>query len=167
MLPTCINSLHGMCTAGKANTISSWLTHSMTAATTSRSRKRSRREEEETPPRVSLEDLEQQDRTQQRLAPGSADSKQPQAAAHHQVTPGRGVADQPQVRPDVRKPPGGAVAHQPSAAAKKTTLAGKSSAQHHGQSSMTDFLTGAHAVQEGQPTPQHEQRNCTDMLPDG
>lgn len=114
-----------------------------------------------------MEDLEQQDRSQQKLTPGKADSKQPQAAAHDLVTPGRGVADQPQVMPDVRKSPGGAVAHQPSAAAKKQASSGKSSAQHHGQSSMTDFLTGAHAVREEQPTPQHERQDSADMLPHG
>ena len=114
-----------------------------------------------------MEDLEQQDRTQQKLTPGKANSKQPQAAAHHLVTLGRGTADQPQVMPDVQKAPDGAVAHQPSAAAQKNALAGKSSAQHQGQSSMTDFLTGAHAVGEGQLTPQHEQQDCADMLPHG
>lgn len=114
-----------------------------------------------------MEDLEQQDRTQQKLTPGKANSKQPQAAAHHLVTPGRGTAEQPHVMPDVQKAPDGAVAHQPSAAAKKQASAGKSSGQHQGQSSMTDFLIGGHAVREEQPTPRHEQQDSADMLPHG
>ncbi len=86
----------------------------MTAATTSsRGRKRLRREEEDTPPRVSLEELEQQDRAQQKPIPGRAVLEQPQAAAKPEAT------------------------------------GGKSAIKHHGQSSMTDFLTIAPAAQTG------------------
>ncbi|KAL0037867.1 hypothetical protein WJX79_002785 [Trebouxia sp. C0005] len=87
-LPPALSTSHKF--AGKANTISSWLTHSMTAATTSsRGRKRPRREEEDTPPRVSLEELEQQDRAQQKPRFGRAGLNQPFAAADQQPSPGR------------------------------------------------------------------------------
>ncbi|KAL0046517.1 hypothetical protein WJX82_002646 [Trebouxia sp. C0006] len=87
-LPPALTTSHNF--AGKANTISSWLTHSMTAATTSsRGRKRPRREEEDTPPRVSLEELEQQDRAQQKPTPDRAVPNQPLAAADQHLTPGR------------------------------------------------------------------------------
>jgi len=51
--------------------------------------------------------------------------------------------------------PGGAVLEQPQAAVKPEGTGGKSTARHHGQSSMTDFLTIAPAAQTGLPTSQH------------
>ncbi len=138
--------------AGKANTISSWLTHSMTAATSSsRGRKRPRREEEDTPPRVSLEELEQQDRAQQQPTPGRAVLNQPLAAADQQLTP---ALNQPQAVANQQMTPGRAVLEQPQAAVKLEGTGGKSAARHHGQSSMTDFLTIAPAAQTGLPAAQ-------------
>ena len=142
--------------AGKANTISSWLTHSMTAATTSsRGRKRPRREEEDTVPRVSLEELEEQDRAQQQPTPGRAVPNQPLAAADQRLTPGRSALNQPQAAANQQMTPGRAVLEQPQAAAKPATAGGKAAAKHHGQSSMTDFLTIAPEAQAGLPAAQH------------
>ena len=142
--------------AGKANTISSWLTHFMTAATTSsRGRKRPRREEEDTPPRISLEELEQQDRAQQKPTPDRAVPNQPLAAADQHLTPGRSVLNQPQAAANQHMTPGGAVLEQPQAAAKPEGTGGKAAVRHHGQSSMTDFLTIAPAAQTGLPAAQH------------
>jgi len=128
----------------------------MTAATTSsRGRKRPRREEEDTPPRISLEELEQQDRAQQKPTPDRAVPNQPLAAADQHLTPGRSVLNQPQAAANQHMTPGGAVLEQPQAAAKPEGTGGKAAVRHHGQSSMTDFLTIAPAVQTGLPTAQH------------
>ncbi|DBA67871.1 TPA: hypothetical protein ACH3X2_014155 [Trebouxia sp. C0005] len=153
-LPPALSTSHKF--AGKANTISSWLTHSMTAATTSsRGRKRPRREEEDTPPRVSLEELEQQDRAQQKPRFGRAGLNQPFAAADQQPSPGRSVLSQPQAAANQQMTPGGAVLEQSRAAAKPEGTGGRSAARHHGQSTMKDFLTIAPAPQIGLPAAQH------------
>ncbi|DBA80829.1 TPA: hypothetical protein ACH3X1_008046 [Trebouxia sp. C0004] len=163
-LPPALSTGHTF--AGKANTISSWLTHSMTAATTSsRGRKRPRREEEDTPPRVSLEELEQQDRTQQKPTPGRAVLNQPLAAADQQLTPGRSGLNQPLAAANQRITPGRAALEQPQAVAKPEAAGGKTAARHHrraeqhdrhhGQSSMTDFLTIAPATQAGLSAANH------------
>jgi hypothetical protein len=119
------------------------------ATTSSRGRKRLRREEEDTPPRVSLEELEQQDRAQQKPTPGRAVLNQPLAAADQQLTPGRSGLNQPRAVANQQMTPGGAVLEQPQAAAKPEATGGKSAIKHHGQSSMTDFLTIAPAAQTG------------------
>jgi len=127
----------------------------MTAATSSsRGRKRPRREEEDTPPRVSLEELQQQDRAQQKPTPGRAVPNQPLAAADQHLTPGRSVLNQPQAAANQHMTPGGAVLEQPQAAAKPEGTGGKAAVRHHGQSSMTDFLTIAPAAQTGLPAAQ-------------
>lgn len=147
---------HDLYLTGKANTISSWLTHSMTAATTSsRGRKRPRKEEEDTPPRVSLEELEQQDRAQQKLTPGRAVLNQPLAAADQLQTPGRSALNKPRAAANQHMTPGGVVLEQPHAAARLEGTGGKSAVRHHGQSSMTDFLTVAPAAQTGLLVAQH------------
>ena len=112
----------------------------MTAATTGRGRKRSRRDEEDTPPRPSLDDLEQEDRAQQQGIPGRAAGGQPQAVLSHWPTPGRPGSGQPQQH-------GKAVAGQPQAEAKQQLTLGRMVLKHQGQSSMTEFLTGPHAAQ--------------------
>lgn len=151
-----LQRLYDLNVAGKANTISSWLTHSMTAATTSsRGRKRPRREEGDTPPRVSLEELEQQDRAQQKPRFGRAVLNQPFAAADQQPLPGRSVLSQPQAAANQQMTPGGAVLEQSQAAAKPEGTGGRSAARHHGQSTMKDFLTIAPAPQTGLPAAQH------------
>lgn len=101
----------------------------MTAATTGRGRKRSRKEEGDTPPRPSLDDLEQEDRAQQQGTPGRAAGGQPQAVLSHWPTPGRPGSGQPQ------------------AEAKQQLTPGRMVLKHQGQSSMTEFLTGPHAAQ--------------------
>ena len=128
----------------------------MTAATTSsRGRKRPRREEEDTPPRISLEELEQQDRAQQKPTPDRAVPNQPLAAADQLLTPGRSALNKPQAAANQQMTPGRAVLERPQAAVKPEGTGGKSTARHHGQSSMTDFLTIAPAAQTGLPTSQH------------
>ncbi len=111
----------------------------MTAATSCRGRKRPRRDEQDTPPRPTLEDLEQEDRAQQQLTPGRAGPDQPQAAAQEEVTPGRAGPDQPQ------------------AAAHREMIPGRSAVKQQGHSSMTDFLVGAgQAAKVTQATAQHQ-----------
>ncbi|KAL3146027.1 hypothetical protein ABBQ38_015382 [Trebouxia sp. C0009 RCD-2024] len=107
--------------AGQAQTISSWLSHSLTAATSSRGRKRPRKEEEETPPRPTLDDLEQEDRAQQ------------------QATPGRAVLVQPQI-----SGPSGSKGSAPATeAVGQGALTISPATKHPGQSSITDFLSRA------------------------
>ena len=142
---------------GKANTISSWLTNSMTAATSSsKGRKRPRKEEEDTPPRISLEELEQQDRAQQQPTPGRAvlNPNQRLTTADQLLTPGRSALHKPQAATNQQMTPGGAVLDQPQAAVKSEGPGGKSAVRHHGQSSMTDFLTIVPAAQTGLPAAQ-------------
>ena len=144
-------------TAGQAHTISSWLSHSSTAATGSRGRKRPRKEEEETPPRPTLDDLEQEDRAQQQATPGRAVLDQPQVAgsfgiedmghpwaAHDQgrSTPEQGRASLGQSSPEQTAP--GTSGSAPAMVAKgQGALAISPATKHAGQSIITDFLSGA------------------------
>ena len=136
----------------------------MTAATTSsRGRKRPRREEEDTPPRVSLEELEQQDRAQQYLTPGRSALNQPHATTNQQMTPGGAVLEQPQAAANQQMTPGGAVLEQPQAAARPEGTGAKVAVRHHGQSSMTDFLTILPAAQVALPAGQRNLQEAHSM----
>ena len=136
----------------------------MTAATTSsRGRKRPRRDEEDTPPRVSLEELEQQDRAQHYPTRGRAVLNQPLAAADQLLTPGRSALNKPQAAANQQMTPGRAVLEQPQAAGRPEGTGAKATVRHHGQSSMTDFLTISPAAQVALPAGQRNLQEAHSM----
>ena len=110
----------------------------MTAPTTSRGRKRSRREEEDTPPRPTLDELEREDRAQQHMTPNRPVSDQPQermllggtasGLSHPAHQQGRAGGAQPQ---------------QAEGQEQQLVTPGKSVKKQQGQSCITNFLTAA------------------------
>lgn len=147
---------------GGSSTLSSWLATSKTA-TGSRGRKRARAEEEDTPPRPSLDDLEQEDRQRQQ---GPFDS----FAQHRQITsqqpqgnlqkPQQGPQGMQHLHGEKPKPSGNLQQHQgslqqPQGSAQQGTSAVPAAQGSHdesaqqqrtprkqkGQSSITNFLT--------------------------
>lgn len=128
---------------GQAHTISSWLSHSMTATTSSRGRKRSRREEEDTPPRPTLDDLEQEDQAQ--LTPGRATWHQPQIAGPSSSADlGHSPAEAHQDRGTTQQTfRADGVGPQQATESKGQTRLGRSATKHQGQSSIKQFLSGA------------------------
>lgn len=113
----------------------------MTAPSSSRVRKRARKEEEETPPRPTLDDLEREDRAQ--------------------LTPGRAVWDQPQVADSSRAVPEQAAAPDRARVAGpqqgiESTGQGRSATRHQGQSSITDLSGAGQDAHAGRPYQQQE-----------
>ncbi|KAL3155760.1 hypothetical protein ABBQ32_012777 [Trebouxia sp. C0010 RCD-2024] len=151
--------------AGQAHTISSWLSHSLTAA---KGRKRPRKEEEETPPRPTLDDLEEEDRAQQQATPGRAVLGQPQVAGpsgskgmrHPQAERdrGRSVLEQGRASPGQggsspeQTAPGTTGSAPGVQAVGQGALTISPATKHPGQSSITDFLSIAgQSTQTGMP----------------
>ena len=128
---------------GQAHTISSWLRHSMTAPTSSRGRKRSRIEQEETPPRPTLDDLEQEDQAQ--LTPGRAIWHQPQGSGPSRRTDlGQPHAQKHQDRatPEQAVRAEGAGLQQATEFKGQARLS-RSATKHQAQSSIKGYLSGA------------------------
>lgn len=135
-----------VCCAAQAHTISSWLSHSMTAPTSIRGRKRPRREEEETPPRPTLDDLEHEDQAQ--LTPGRAIWDQPQDAGPSRSTDlGHPHAEKQQDRATPEQMAAAVRADgiwsQEATESRDQATFSRSATKHQGQSSITDFLSGA------------------------
>ena len=118
----------------------------MTPLTSSRGRKRPRREEEETPPRPTLDDLEHEDQAQ--WTPGRAIWNQPQDAGPSRSTYlGHPHADKQQDRATPEQTAAavradGARSQEATASRGQASLS-RSATKRQGQSSITDFLSGA------------------------
>ena len=115
----------------------------MTAPTNSRGRKRYRREEEETPPRPTLDDLEQEDQAQ--LTPGRAKQHQPQIARPSRSADlGHSHAEkhQDKATPEQTVSADGVEPQQATESTGQARLS-RSTTRHQGQSSIKAFLTGA------------------------
>ena len=135
----------------------------MTALTTSRGSKRSRREEEDTPPRPTLDDLEREDQAEQHMAPGRALLNHPQEAelpagtalGQSQAADQQGRAE-PSPAGQTRRASG---AQPPVGQHHQLVTSGKSAKKHQGQSSITNFLTGA--LQPANTDVQHQQQQAS------
>lgn len=132
----------------------------MTAPTGSRGRKRSRKEEEETPPRPTLDDLEREDQAQ--LTLGRAIWDQPQVAGPSRTAdPGHPHAAQHEGRAAPEQAAAadraGAVGPQQATESRGQGMLSRSATRHQGQSSITDFLSGAgQDVDAGRPDQQQQ-----------
>lgn len=132
----------------------------MTAPTSGRGRKRSRREEEETPPRPTLDDLEQEDQAQ--LTPGRATWHQPQTAGPYRSADlGHPHAEEHQDRatPEQMVRADGAGPQQATESKGQARLSG-SATKHEGQSSIKQFLSGA--GQSAHAGVLHQQRGASE-----
>lgn len=172
---------------GGSSTLSSWLATSKTA-TGSRGRKRARAEEEDTPPRPSLDDLEQEDRQRQQgpfvsfAQPRQNTSQQPQGSLQQpqeeptsrmqqlrgeksepsdSLQQPQGSLQQPQGSAQQGTSPVSAAQGSQEESAQQQRTPGK---QRKGQSSITSFLTATPDTGKAPKAPETEDQPASKDL---